>query len=87
MGLILFVIYLFYVAILLGVLYCTIRGVAMCFAADTTLGVIAMILCATVVFASVCFFLYCVELFWKRNLANELMDYINRPQPKGDDEL
>jgi len=73
----------FYAVILLGVLYCSIKGLAMCFEADTVIGVLAAVLCTTIIFASVCFFVYCVQVIWKRNLAEELVAYLNAPKPGG----
>lgn len=74
----------FYAVILLGVLYCSFKGLAMCFEADTVLGVLAAVLCTTIIFASVCFVVYWVQVIWKRNLAEELVAYLNKPKPLGD---
>jgi len=74
----------FYVVLLLAVLYSILMGLRMCFVADTTFGVIATMLCATVIFASPFFVLFWVYMIWNRNLAEELIAYLNRPKPVDD---
>ena len=74
----------FYAVLLLVVLYSILMGLRMCFEADTTFGVIATVLCSTVIFASPFFVMFWVYMIWNRNLAEELIAYLNRPKPVDD---
>ena len=72
---------IFYVALALFVLYCASQGLRMCFQADVEFGLIALLVCVTVIGLVPLFLLFWIKVLWKRDLADELFVYLNAPPP------